>query len=62
MNAFAAMMTTDLTAANDELKAIVLHKQLEVSIDAQVLGEAKPMIPKLHTAKSFDQAFVNNEG
>lgn len=61
VKAFAAMMVKDHTAANKKLKSIAKQKKLEVSTDAQLLDKAKSMILELRSAKSFDQAYANNQ-
>lgn len=61
VKSFAAMMVTDHTAANDKLRAIAEQKKLKVSTDAQLMDKAKTMILDLRTAKSFDQAYANNQ-
>jgi putative membrane protein len=61
VKAFAAMMVKDHTAANSKLKAIAAEKKLEVSDDAELLDKAKSMILELRSAKSFDQAYANNQ-
>jgi len=58
---FAAMMVKDHTEANQKLKAIAEQKKLEVSTDAELLDQAKAMILDLRSAKSFDQAYANNQ-
>jgi putative membrane protein len=55
------MMVKDHTAANGKLKAIADQKKLEVSTDAELLDKAKAMILDLRSAKSFDQAYANNQ-
>ena len=37
------------------------QKKLEVSTDAELLDKAKSMILDLRSAKSFDQAYANNQ-
>ena len=61
VKAFADMMVKDHTAANEELKAIAASKKLEVSDDAMLMDKAKAMILELRSAKSFDQAYANNQ-
>lgn len=58
---FGAMMVKDHTAANEKLKSIADQKKLEVSTDAELLDKAKAMILDLRSAKSFDQAYANNQ-
>ncbi|RRV09607.1 DUF4142 domain-containing protein [Pseudomonas sp. v388] len=58
---FAQQMITDHTAANKELLAIAQKKNLEVSDEAMLLDKAKAMILELRGAKSFDQAYANNQ-
>jgi putative membrane protein len=58
---FAAMMIKDHTAANTELKALADSKKLDVSDNAMLLDKAKAMILELRSAKSFDQAYANNQ-
>lgn len=61
VKAFAAMMVADHTAANAKLHAIADKKKLKVSTDAQLMDKAKTMILELRSAKSFDQAYANNQ-
>jgi putative membrane protein len=61
VKAFAAMMVKDHTAANAELKNLADSKKLEVSDSAMLLDKAKAMILELRNAKSFDQAYANNQ-
>jgi len=61
VKAFGAMMVKDHTATNEKLKAIAEQKKLEVSTDAELLDKAKAMILDLRSAKSFDQAYANNQ-
>lgn len=61
VKSFAAMMVSDHTAANDKLRAIAEQKKLKVSTDAQMMDKAKAMVLDLRTAKSFDQAYANNQ-
>jgi len=61
VKAFGAMIVKDHTAANEKLKAIADQKKLEVSTDAELLDKAKSMILDLRSAKSFDQAYSNNQ-
>jgi putative membrane protein len=61
VKAFGAMMVKDHTAANEKLKAIADQKKLEVSTDAELMDKAKAMILDLRSAKSFDQAYANNQ-
>ncbi len=58
---FADMMVKDHKLANTKLKAIADSKKLDVSDDAQLLDKAKSMILELRSAKSFDQAYANNQ-
>lgn len=58
---FAAMMIKDHTAANDKLTAIAQSKKLEVSADPAAMDKIKAMILDLRSAKSFDQAYANNQ-
>jgi putative membrane protein len=58
---FAAQMIKDHTAANEKLKTIAQSKKLEISDDAMLLDKAKAMILELRGAKSFDQAYANNQ-
>lgn len=58
---FADMMIKDHTAANAQLKSLAQAKKLEVSDDAMLLDKAKAMILDLRSAKSFDQAYANNQ-
>jgi len=55
------MMVKDHTAANEKLKSIADQKKLEVSTDAELMDKAKAMILDLRSAKSFDQAYANNQ-
>jgi putative membrane protein len=61
VKSFAEMMIKDHTAANDKLKTLATSKKLEVSDDAQLMDKAKAMILELRSAKSFDQAYANNQ-
>jgi putative membrane protein len=61
VKSFAKMMVSDHTAANDKLKAIAQAKKLEVSSYPQLMDKAKAMILELRSAKSFDQAYANNQ-
>ena len=61
VKSFADMMVKDHTQANSKLKAIADAKKLEVSDDAQLMDKAKSMILELRGAKSFDQAYANNQ-
>lgn len=61
VKSFADMMVKDHTMANQKLKAIADSKKLEVSTNAQLMDKAKSMILELRTAKSFDQAYANNQ-
>ncbi|MBD8479776.1 DUF4142 domain-containing protein [Pseudomonas coleopterorum] len=58
---FADMMVKDHTAANQKLKALADKKKIDVSDDAELLDKAKAMILELRSAKSFDQAYANNQ-
>jgi putative membrane protein len=58
---FADMMIKDHTAANQKLKALADSKKIDVSDDAMLLDKAKAMILELRGAKSFDQAYANNQ-
>ena len=44
-----------------KLHAIADKKKLKVSTDAQLMDKAKTMILELRSAKSFDQAYANNQ-
>ncbi|MBX8485491.1 DUF4142 domain-containing protein [Pseudomonas cichorii] len=61
VKSFADKMVKDHTAANNKLKALAESKNLEVSSDAQMMDKAKSMILELRSAKSFDQAYANNQ-
>jgi putative membrane protein len=63
VKSFAEMMIKDHSAANDKLKTLATSKNLEVSDDAQLMdkAKAKAMILELRSAKSFDQAYANNQ-
>jgi putative membrane protein len=61
VKAFAQMMVTDHTAANEKLKTIAQAQQLEVSSYPEVMDKIKTMILELRSAKSFDQAYANNQ-
>ncbi|MFJ3483148.1 DUF4142 domain-containing protein [Pseudomonas sp. NPDC090202] len=61
VKAFAQMMVSDHTAANDKLKAIAQSKRIEVSSYPQVMDKIKALILDLRSAKSFDQAYANNQ-
>ncbi|MET3713835.1 DUF4142 domain-containing protein [Pseudomonas sp. PvP001] len=58
---FADMMVKDHTAANQKLKALADKKNIDVSDNAELLDKAKAMILELRSAKSFDQAYANNQ-
>lgn len=58
---FAQMMVSDHTAANDKLKTIAQSKRIEVSSYPQVMDKIKALILDLRSAKSFDQAYANNQ-
>lgn len=58
---FAGMMVQDHTAANAKLKSIADAKNLKVSDSAELVDKAKAMILELRSAKSFDQAYANNQ-
>jgi putative membrane protein len=58
---FADMMVKDHTMANTKLKSIADSKKLEVSNNAELLDKTKAMILELRSAKSFDQAYANNQ-
>ncbi len=51
VKAFAQMMVSDHTAANEKLKAIAQQKKLEVSSYPQLMDKAKAMILELRSAK-----------
>jgi putative membrane protein len=61
VKSFADMMVKDHTAANAKLKGIADTKKLEVSDNAMLMDKAKSMILELRSAKSFDQAYANNQ-
>ena len=61
VKSFADMMVKDHTEANGKLKAIADSKSLEVSDSAELVDKAKAMILELRSAKSFDQAYANNQ-
>jgi putative membrane protein len=61
VKSFADMMVKDHTAANTKLKTIADSKKLKVSDNAQLMDKAKSMILELRSAKSFDQAYANNQ-
>jgi putative membrane protein len=61
VKSFADMMVKDHTAANAKLKSIADTKNLEVSDSAELVDKAKAMILELRSAKSFDQAYANNQ-
>lgn len=61
VKAFASMMLKDHGAANEKLKSLAASKKLEVSSDADLIDKAKAMILELRGAKSFDQAYANNQ-
>lgn len=58
---FADMMVKDHSEANTKLKALADSKKLEVSNNQMLLDKAKSMILELRSAKSFDQAYANNQ-
>lgn len=61
VKSFADMMIKDHTKANEELAKIAAAKKLEVSDQAMLMDKAKAMILDLRGAKSFDQAYANNQ-
>ncbi|WP_296188768.1 DUF4142 domain-containing protein [Pseudomonas sp. UBA1879] len=61
VKSFAEMMVKDHTAANAKLKSIADAKKLDVSDSAMLMDKAKSMILELRSAKSFDQAYANNQ-
>lgn len=63
VKAFADKMVKDHSQANEKLKAIAATKKLNVSDDAALMdkAKAKAMILELRSAKSFDQAYANNQ-
>jgi putative membrane protein len=61
VKSFADMMVKDHSAANTKLKALADSKKLEVSDSAELVDKAKAMILELRSAKSFDQAYANNQ-
>jgi putative membrane protein len=61
VKSFADMMVKDHTAANAKLKSIADAKNLKVSDSAELVDKAKTMILELRSAKSFDQAYANNQ-
>lgn len=61
VKAFGSMMVKDHTMANEKLKSIADQKKLKVSTDAELMDKAKAMILDLRSAKSFDQAYANNQ-
>jgi putative membrane protein len=61
VKSFADMMVKDHTMANEKLKTLAASKKLEVSDDAMLIDKAKSMILELRSAKSFDQAYANNQ-
>ncbi|ROM55509.1 hypothetical protein BK648_06195 [Pseudomonas poae] len=61
VKSFADMMVKDHTAANAKLKSIADAKNLKVSDSAELMDKAKAMILELRSAKSFDQAYANNQ-
>lgn len=61
VKAFADMMIKDHRQAGEKLKALATSKKLEVSTDAELMDKAKAMILELRGAKSFDQAYANNQ-
>jgi putative membrane protein len=58
---FAEQMIKDHTEANQKLKTLAQNKKLEISDDAMLMDKAKAMILELRGAKSFDQAYANNQ-
>lgn len=58
---FAEQMIKDHTEANKQLADIAAAKKLEVSDNAMLMDKAKAMILELRGAKSFDQAYANNQ-
>lgn len=61
VKSFAEMMVQDHTAANAKLKSIADAKNLNVSDSAELMDKAKAAILELRSAKSFDQAYANNQ-
>lgn len=61
VKSFAEMMVQDHTAANAKLKSIADAKNLKVSDSAELMDKAKAAILELRSAKSFDQAYANNQ-
>lgn len=61
VKAFADMMVKDHSAANEKLKTLAASKKISVSPDADLIDKAKAMILELRGAKSFDQAYANNQ-
>ena len=61
VKSFADMMVKDHTVANAKLKSIADAKKLDVSDSAALMDKAKAMILELRSAKSFDQAYANNQ-
>ncbi len=61
VKAFADMMVKDHRAANEKLQALATSKDIKVSTDADLVDKAKAMILELRGAKSFDQAYANNQ-
>lgn len=55
------MMVKDHGQANEQLKALAASKKLEVATDAELMDKAKTMNLELRDAKSFDQAYANNQ-
>ena len=58
---FAEQMIKDHTEANKQLADIAAAKKLEISDNAMLMDKAKAMILELRGAKSFDQAYANNQ-
>lgn len=61
VKAFADMMIKDHGQAGEKLQTLATSKQLKVSTDAELMDKAKAMILELRNAKSFDQAYANNQ-
>ena len=61
IKSFAEMMVKDHTVANKQLADIAAAKKIEVSDEAALMDKAKAMILELRGAKSFDQAYANNQ-
>ena len=61
VKAFAKKMIEDHAAANKDLRALAVKKNVEVADDAELLSKAKAYVLKQRDGESFDAAYVNNQ-